>query len=96
MGQGCGESEGAIAQGDGKNVGSEPEVATEHGDKGIEGGIENGGLKIGCNESKNDDGGGGQEVDRGAMTDREDDSEEACPKRDPQNTFVHIGDRGAA
>ena len=46
--------------------------------------------------AENDDGGGGQEVDRGAMTDREDDSEEACPKRDPQNTFVHIGDRGAA
>ena len=83
MGQSGGEGEGAIAQGDGKNVGSEPEVATEHGDKGIEGGIENGGLKIGCDESKNDDGGGGQEVDGGAMTDRKNYGEEACPKCDP-------------
>ena len=83
MGQGGGEGEGSITQSDGENVGGEPEVTAEYGDKGIEGGIENGGLKIGCDEGENDDGGGGQEIDRGAMTDREDNSEEACPKRDP-------------
>ena len=83
MGQSGGEGEGSITQSDGENVGGEPEVTAEYGDKGIEGGIENGGLKIGCDEGENDDGGGGQEIDRGAMTDREDNSEEACPKRDP-------------
>ena len=83
MGQSGGEGEGSITQSDGENVGGEPEVTAEYGDKGIEGGIENGGLKIGCDEGENDDGGGGQEIDRGAMTDREDNAEEACPKRDP-------------
>ena len=80
MGQSGGQGKGSITQSDGENVGGEPEVTAEYGDKGIEGGIENGGLKIGCDEGENDDGGGGQEIDRGAMTDREDNSEEACPK----------------
>ena len=77
MGQSGGEGEGSITQSDGENVGGEPEVTAEYGDKGIEGGIENGRLKIGCDEGENDDGGGGQEIDRGAMTDRKNDSEEA-------------------
>lgn len=56
MGQSGGEGEGSITQSDGENVGGEPEVTAEYGDKGIEGGIENGGLKIGCDEGENDDG----------------------------------------
>jgi len=80
VGQSGGQGKGSITQSDGENVGGEPEVTAEYGDKGIEGGIENGGLKIGCDEGENDDGGGGQEVDGGAVTDRKNDGEEACPK----------------
>jgi hypothetical protein len=50
---GC-ECEGAVAEGDSENVDGEPEITAQDGDKRIEGGVKDGGLKVRRDQGEND------------------------------------------
>ena len=95
MSQGGGEGKGAVTEGDGENVDGEPEVASENGNERVKGGIEDGGLEVGRDEGEDDDGRGGEEVDGRAVASGEDNGKEAGTESDPEDAFIHIGDRRA-
>ena len=96
MSQRRGEREGSITEGDGEDVDGQPKVTPEYGDEGIEGWVKNSGLKVGSDQSKDHDRGGGEEVGGSAMASSEKYGKKGGAERDPKNTFVHIGDGRAA
>ena len=95
MSEGGGEGKGAVTEGDGEDVDGEPEVTSKNGNERVEGGIEDGGLEVGRDEGEDDDRRGGEEVNGRAVACGEDDGKEASTESDPEDTFIHIGDRRA-
>jgi hypothetical protein len=93
--EGGGEGKGTVTEGDGEDVDGEPEVTSKNGNEWVEGGIEDGGLEVGRDEGEDDNGRGGEEVDGRAVACGEDNRKEASTEGDPEDTFIHIGDRRA-